>query len=103
MSRVYKLTELDYFASVSNGICFVKFWSETCGPCKQYEQIFKDFASKVNYVKCYSVDAMREMSLSINFGIKSVPLTIIYKDGNQVKKLSGVKTVEELEKELELL
>ena len=103
MSKVYRVTDLDFNAAVSNGTCVVKFWSEFCGPCKVYSEIFDEFAKKHIDIKCYSVDAIREQFLSSRFKISRVPMTIIYKNGIEMRRFNGVKSIEQLEKEIDSL
>lgn len=100
---VPELTKEDFDSSIETDVCVVKFWSEFCGPCKGYAGIFSVFASRNSKVKCFSVDAIEEFTISSKFNVKRVPLTIIFKDGKEVKRIDGVKTVDQLNEEVKSL
>ncbi len=63
----------------------VDFWAEWCGPCKTLgpilEKLSDDFHDKVE-IKKINIDENPEAPA--NFGIRSIPTMILFKDGKVV-------------------
>ena len=78
------------------------FFATWCGPCKMLapvmEEVSKEFEDKAVFVK---VDIDENMELSTRYGIMSIPLVVIFKDGEPVAKSLGYTTVEETKEFLE--
>ena len=62
----------------------VKFWANWCGPCKAYAPTFEQFAAENPDIKCYSVDCEKLTNVAAEFGIMSIPCTIVFKDGKDL-------------------
>ena len=69
----------------------VDFWAEWCGPCKTLgpilEKLSDDFHNKVE-IKKINIDENPEAPA--NFGIRSIPTMILFKDGKIVDTKIGV-------------
>ena len=78
------------------GYALVKFWASWCGPCKRYAPTFDKFAEENPAVKCFSVDAEKEQGLCEEYGVSSIPVTLVFKDGEFKTKASGILTAEKL-------
>ena len=67
------------------------FWAEWCGPCKTLgpilEKLSDDFHDKVE-IKKINIDENPEAPA--NFGIRSIPTMILFKDGKVVDSKIGV-------------
>lgn len=96
MSKVESLNTKKFQDKISSGLSLVKFTSQYCGPCKSYSPIFDSFAEQNKDIKCYTVDALEEHEISIKLDIKSVPVTILFKDGKEVKRVNGKQSLDQL-------
>jgi len=91
-----KLSTNNFYETISEGIVLVKFEASWCGPCKAYTPIYKEFASENENVKCFNVDCQEDADLAADFNIKSIPVTILFKDGEEQKRLPGKLSKEQL-------
>jgi thioredoxin 1 len=72
------------------------FTAEWCNPCKKVRPIVDEINREGSDVRFIVVDADSEIELAKNFGVKSVPTFILIKDGEEVSRLTGAKTKEQL-------
>lgn len=77
----------------------VDFFAEWCGPCKTMSPILKQVkdmqGEKVRIVK---VDVDKNNALAMQYSIQSVPTLMIFKNGKQMWRQSGVINANELNK-----
>lgn len=68
----------------------VDFWADWCGPCKMIgpslEEISEELADKVEIAK---VDIMENTETASRFGVQSIPLLILFKDGQPIAQKLG--------------
>ena len=74
----------------------VKFWASWCGPCKAYAPTFEQFAAENPEIKCYSVDCEKLTNVAAEFGIMSIPCTIVFKDGKDLIRKQGKLSLQEI-------
>jgi thioredoxin 1 len=82
----------------------VDFTATWCGPCQQLkpivEELAKDFAGKVKMGK---LDIDNSKSVPVKYGIMAVPTIILFKNGKDVQKITGLKPKADLRKRIEAL
>ncbi|MDE6441462.1 MAG: thioredoxin [Clostridia bacterium] len=73
------------------------FFATWCGPCKMLapvmEQVSEQFDGKAVFVK---VDIDKEPELSIRYGIMSIPLVSVFKNGEEAGKSLGYTSKSEM-------
>ncbi|HEY7796160.1 MAG TPA: thioredoxin [Microbacteriaceae bacterium] len=76
------LTLEDFEKTVlSEGITFVDFWADWCGPCKSFAPIFEKASEDNPEMTFAKVDTEAEQQLSQMAGISSIPTLMIFRDG----------------------
>ena len=84
------LTNETFEATVTaDGITFVDFWAEWCGPCKMFAPIFEQTAAENPDVTFAKVDTEAEQQLAGGLGIMSIPTLMIFRDGIQLFSQPG--------------
>lgn len=76
------LTLEDFEKTVlSEGITFVDFWADWCGPCKSFAPIFENASEENPEMTFAKVDTEAQQELSQMAGISSIPTLMIFRDG----------------------
>ncbi len=75
----------------------VDFSAEWCGPCKMMvpilDQVKQELGDRVKVVK---IDVDQNQALAAAYDVRGVPTLMVFKDGKQVWRESGVKQAAEL-------
>ncbi len=80
----------------------VDFYADWCGPCKTMAPILEQVASNMKEkVKVIKVDVDKNEAASIKYGIRSIPTLVLFKNGQEVWRQSGVVPGGQLELILE--
>ena len=80
----------------------VDFWAVWCGPCRMVAPIVDELA--VEYegrVKVGKVDVDSEQKIAADYGIRSIPTLLIFKDGELADQIVGAVPKKQLVEKLE--
>lgn len=71
----------------------LKFSASWCQPCKM---LAKNLETAQLTVPVEEIDIDEKTDLSVEYKIRGVPTLVMLEDGKEVKRMSGVKSVDEL-------
>lgn len=71
----------------------VDFWAEWCGPCRMLAPILDQIADEQSgRATVAKVDIDAHPELAERFGIRAIPTLIVFKNGQPVSTITGVKS-----------
>ena len=75
----------------------VDFHALWCSPCKMQSLILKEVANELgNRIKVIKIDVDQNSEIASRYNIQSVPTLIIFKNGKQIWRQSGVVSKNQL-------
>jgi thioredoxin 1 len=74
----------------------VDFWAPWCGPCKMLSPVVEQLADEADGFKVASVNADDEMDLAEQFGISAIPCLVVFENGQEVRRSTGVIPKEQI-------
>jgi len=69
------------------------FTAAWCGPCKALGPIMDSLQGQINFDK---IDVDTNTELSAQYGVRGVPLLILLENGEEVNRLVGVQSKENI-------
>jgi thioredoxin 1 len=70
----------------------VDFWAEWCGPCKMIAPVLEEIASEhADRITVAKLNVDDNPSITMRYNVMSIPTLLVFKDGEQVKRLVGAK------------
>lgn len=82
----------------------VDFYADWCGPCKLIAPIIEELATEMEgKIVVGKLDVDANQQIAGKYGVMSIPTMIVFKGGQEVKRLVGYQPKENLVKELQSL
>ena len=75
---------------IKEGVVFVDFFANWCGPCKMLSPIIDEVSNEITDIKFIKVDVDASPEIAQTYNIMSIPTLIIFKDGTPIAKQMGL-------------
>ena len=99
------VTEATFEAEVlqSDRSVLVDFWAEWCGPCHAVAPVLEKIVEeRPDELKLVKVNIDQEQGLSLKYGVMSIPMMILFRDGEPAAQTIGAQPKSSLERSLGL-
>jgi thioredoxin 1 len=90
--KVKELTVENFKETIASGTVLVDFWAPWCGPCKMQGPILDKVAEQIgDKALIAKVNVDEAAPIAAEYGVRSIPTLIIFKDGEKVQDFVGVQ------------
>ena len=80
----------------------VDFWAPWCGPCRMVAPVVEEIATeKAGQLKVSKMNTDENQQTAIQYNVLSIPTLIVFKNGQEVKRVTGAYPKKRLEAEIE--
>jgi len=90
MGKYIELTAENFKETISEGVALVDFWAPWCGPCRMIAPVIEELAEDYDgKAKICKVNTDEQPSIAGEYGIRSIPTILFFKDGELVDQMVG--------------
>ncbi|NCU41138.1 MAG: thioredoxin [Candidatus Moranbacteria bacterium] len=101
MEVIFTDTNFDEEVLKSDLPVLVDFWAPWCGPCQMMSPVIEDLAKEMEgKAKIGKLNVDENPQKATQYGVMSIPTLKIFKNGEIVKEMTGVQTMEDLKEML---
>lgn len=93
MSKNIKiLDESNFSKEIEKGVTLVDFFAEWCGPCRMLAPVVEEVAQNLKGKAFFAkVDIDKQVKLAIQYQVTSIPTLILFKDGEEIDRIVGLR------------
>src|SRR5688500_4683236 len=79
----------------------VDFWAPWCGPCRVVHPILEEMMDERDDIRIVSLNVDDNQQTAARYDVLSIPTMILFKDGEEAKRIVGALPKRRLEAELD--
>jgi thioredoxin 1 len=103
MADIKHVTDGDFQAEVleNEHPVLVDFWAPWCGPCRVVAPVLEEIAGERENLRVVKLNIDENQQTAANYQILAIPTMVLFRDGQEAKRIQGAMPKKRLEAELE--
>ena len=84
------LNQANFKENISKGVVLVDMYADWCGPCRALSPLLEELDGTVEGVEFTKLNVDEANAVASEYGVMSIPTVIIFKDGIEFKRITGL-------------
>lgn len=93
---IIKADANNFLENISSGLVLVDFYADWCGPCKMLAPVLEEVSKEMEGLTIVKLNVDDVPTIANQYGIRSIPTIILFKNGNKVAQSMGFQPKEML-------
>jgi thioredoxin 1 len=99
--KIKILDDKNFASQTKSGVTLVDFWAPWCMPCKMMIPVLNELAENTEHTATIAkLNVDENQQTAAKYGVRSIPTSIIFKNGKEVDRIVGVKPIDYLLKHI---